>query len=96
MIASLATMLFGTMTKLPDLVRSLVARQVTSDDAPFEVADLDPRPDAERLLALDRQAGEGVAERVLQREADDRRAHRRRRQQLVVEHEGRHQRRGRR
>ena len=82
-------MLFGTTTKLPALVRSLVARQVTSADAPLEIADADPVADAERLLALDAEAGEGVAERVLQREADDHGADRRRRQQLVLEDERR-------
>ena len=65
------------MTKLPALVRSLVARQVTSATAPFVIADPHPLPDVERLLALDRQAGEGVAERVLQREAEHDRADRR-------------------
>ena len=40
-------------------------------DAPLELADLDPVADVERLLALEREAGERVAERVLEREADD-------------------------
>ena len=60
-------------------------------DAPLELADANPVADVERLLALDRQPGERVAQRVLQREADHDRADRRGRQQLVVEHEGRHQ-----
>ena len=76
------------MTKLPAFVRSLVARQVTSVDAPLELADSDPVADVERLLALDRQAGEGVAERVLQREAEHDGADRRGREQPIAE-EGR-------
>ena len=51
-------------------------------DPPFEFADPNPVADVKRLLALDREPGEGVAQRVLQREPDHHRAHRRGRQQL--------------
>ena len=46
--------------------------------------------DTERLLTLNRKPGERVPQRVLQREPDHDRAHRRGREQLVVEHERRH------
>ena len=45
----------------------------------------DPVADAKRLLDLDGQTREQVAERVLQSEPDDHRADRRRRQQLLLE-----------
>ena len=89
MIASFAMMLLGTMTKLPDLVRSLVARQVTSATRPSNSPTRIQCADAKRLLALDAEAGKRVPERVLQREADDHGADRRRREELVVEDERR-------
>ena len=58
-------------------------------DTPFELANADPVADLERLLALDREPGEGIAERVLEREADDDRADRGGREQLVFEDERR-------
>ena len=78
-------MLFGTITKLPALVRILVARQVISLTRPSMLGDAHPVADAERLLDLNRQPGKEVAERVLQREADDHRADRRRREDPVLQ-----------
>ena len=69
---------------LPDFVRIFVARHVISRDGPFVVADGDPVADAERLLDLDREPGERVAQRLLQREAHDRRHDRGRGQKLRV------------
>ena len=77
--------LFGTIRNSPSLVRSLVARQVISCTCAFATADLHPLADAERLLDLNREPGEQVAERVLQREADHDRADGRRRQQLLAQ-----------
>ena len=77
--------LFGTIRNWPALVRSLVARQVISVHLAFAIAELHPLPDAKRLLDLNREARKQIAERVLQREADDDRADRRRRQQLLAQ-----------
>ncbi len=55
----------------------------------LEVADAHPVADAERLLDLNRQPGEEVAEGVLQREADDDGAHRRGGEHLLVEQQRR-------
>ena len=57
-------------------------------DAAFVATDLDPVPDVERLLALDGEAREGVAQGVLEREAEDDGADRRGRHELLAE-EGR-------
>ena len=91
MIASFETTLFGRMTKLPALRAQLGRAPGDLGDAPFVLADPDPVPDVERLLALDREAGEGVAERVLQREAEHDRADRRGREQLLAEERRREQ-----
>ena len=72
----------------PALVRSLVARQVTSCTWPSRSPSCDPLPHAERLLDLDRQPGEEIAERVLQREADDDGAHRGGGEQLLAHQHG--------
>ena len=50
--------------------------------AAFIVPDPHPVPDVKRFLALDGEAGERVAERVLQREAEHHRADRGRRDEL--------------
>ena len=59
------------------------------DHLAFEAGRRHPVADVKRLLDLDRQARKHVAQRVLQREADDDGADRRRRQELLIEHEGR-------
>ena len=58
-------------------------------DAPLELPNLYPVPDVERALALNGQAGECVAECVLQSEADDDRADRGSRQKFLLEDERR-------
>ena len=63
--------LLGTIRNCPALVRSLVARQVISCTWPSRSPICNPVADAEGLLDLDGEAGEEVAERVLQREAHD-------------------------
>ena len=81
-------MLFGTMTASPLFVWSLVARQVIATTRPSNEPIRTHWSGAERLLDLDREAGKRVAQRVLQREADDDRAHRGRRQELLLHHAG--------
>ncbi len=72
-------MLLGTIDVGAGARRQLGGAPGHLRDPAFEVADLDPVADAERLLDLDAESGEGVAQRVLQREADDDGADRRRR-----------------
>ena len=62
--------LFGNDQELAGLGAQLGGAPGDLVDLALAVADLDPVADAERLLDLDRQAGEQVAERVLQREAE--------------------------
>ena len=89
MIVSFAIVLFGTTTTLPAFVTIFVARQVISRTDPSIAADRHPVADAERPLDLNRQAGEQVAQRVLQREPEHDGAHRRRRQDAIAQNERR-------
>ena len=83
MIVSRDSTLFGTTTKLPAFVRIFVARHVISADHAVLAADRHPMADAKRLLDLNREAREQIAERVLQREADHHGADRRRRDDFL-------------
>ena len=70
-------------------MRILVARHVISLTQSVLPADRDPVADAKWLLDLNGQAGEQIAQRVLQREADDHGANRRRRQNAIAQDERR-------
>ena len=79
----------GHDQKLPRLGAQLGRPPRDLLNLPFAIADGDPVADAKRLLDLNRKPREQIAERVLQREADDDGADRRRRQQLLLhQHRG--------
>ena len=92
MIVSRAGTLFGTMTKLPALARIFVARHVISPTMPSTPPIVTQCPTRKGCSDLDREAGEEIAERILQRETDDDGADRRRRENLLLQDERRRQR----
>ena len=91
MIASFETMLLGTMTKLPDFVRSFVARQVTSATRPSKSPTRIQWPTWNGFSLWIASPANAFPSVSCSAKPMHHRADRGRRQQLVVEHERRHQ-----
>ena len=71
MIVSLFSVELGTTMMAPPIASMCADRQLTSFTSPDDAAHFDGLADLERPLHQEHEAGEEVAERFLQRQADD-------------------------